>query len=106
LPRIHGEHTQGLLREARNSAKRLRLRLSSETHRQPFLLRISLPNARRKNGWHVLDGPEPGSRRAQLTTPAKSVIEIEMAGRARDGRDRICKFLARITGSGAWRVEA
>ena len=68
--------------------KRFRLRLGPEDHRQPFVLRISLRHGRRKNGRHVLDGPEPGGRRGQLAVPAKSALEIKMAGRARHGRDR------------------
>ena len=88
---------KGLLWEKRDSGKRFRLWLSSETHRQPFLLRISLRHARRKNGGHVSDGTKSSRRRAELSTPAKSVSEIEMACCPRDGRDRICKFLARIT---------
>ena len=38
--------------------------------------------ARRKNGRHVFDGPEPGRRRAELAVAAESAFEIEMAGRA------------------------
>jgi len=79
-----------LLWEKRDSGKRFRLWLSSETHRQPFLLRISLRHARRKNGGYVSDGTNPavGAPNSRLQRKALSklkwlvvreMVEIESA---------------------------
>src|SRR6266545_2997517 len=85
LPEVHREYAQGVLRETRHSGKRFRLRFPSETHRQPFLFRISLRHARWENGGHVSDGTKSGRRCAELAASTQGAIEIEMAGCARDG---------------------
>src|SRR5690242_18930550 len=97
LPGIPGEHAQGVLRDACDGRKRFRLRLASQTDRQPFLLRISLRHARRKNGRHVFDGSEPSRWSAQFAAATKSIVESEMAGRARLRRALIGELMARIT---------
>ena len=97
LPGIYGKHAQGLLRQACDCGQRFLLRVASQTYGQPFLLRISLRHARRKDGGHVFDGTKPSRRRAQLAIAAKGARETQMVSRAGHGRNRISKFLARVS---------
>src|SRR4029078_5738290 len=85
---------KGLLRKTGDCGKRLPLQLSSEKHRRPFLLLISLRHGRRKDGRDVPDWTEFGCRRSEHAHATTLYGETEMFCYSRIGRNRAGQILA------------